>query len=85
VARLKPRTREIKIISNEPITLRDGTSAYECVIEVITAGFNKGKSIHISVLKDEYQIRISLFTEAKYFKENIENLKGILYSLEFPS
>jgi hypothetical protein len=63
--------------------LRDGKTGYECVIEVITAGFNKGKSIQISVLKDEYRIRISIFTEAKYFNENIENFKKILYSLEF--
>jgi hypothetical protein len=82
---LRPSAREIKIVSNKPVTLRDGTPAYECVIELISVGFNKGKSIHLSAFKDEYRIRISIFTGAKYFNENIENLKNILYSLEFHS
>ena len=78
--RLEPRSREINIISNKPITLRDGTPAYESVIEFKFLGINKVKSMHLSVLKDEHLIIINIYARANYFNEN---LKDILHSLEF--
>ncbi len=76
----RARAKEIKIISNKPITLRDGTPAYECVIEFKSAGYFKVKSLHISVFKEEKWIRVSLFTSASHYNEN---LKEITHSLEF--
>ena len=78
--RLEVRSREINIISNKPITLRDGTPAYESDIEFKFLGINKVKSTHLSVLKDEYLIVINIYAHPKYFNEN---LKDILHSLEF--
>ncbi|MFX1236069.1 MAG: SDR family NAD(P)-dependent oxidoreductase [Promethearchaeota archaeon] len=78
--RIKRRASEVNILSNEPITLRDGTSAYESVIEFKSAGIFKVKSIHLSVIKDEHRIRISIFTNANYYNEE---LREILHSLEF--
>jgi len=74
------KVRPINIISNEPITLRDGTLAYESVIEFKSAGIFKVKSIHLSVFKNNHRIRISIFTNANYYNEN---LRDILHSLEF--
>lgn len=76
----KARAKEIKIISNKPITLRDGTPAYECVIEFKSVGFFKVKTIHLSVFKEEKWIRVSIFTSASHYNEN---LKEITHSLEF--
>ena len=78
--RLEVRSREINIISNKPITLRDGTPAYESDIEFKFLGIHKVKSTHLSVLKDEYLIVINIYAHPKYFNEN---LKDILHSLEF--
>ncbi|MFX0002628.1 MAG: SDR family NAD(P)-dependent oxidoreductase [Candidatus Hodarchaeota archaeon] len=78
--RIKRRASEVNIISNEPITLRDGTFAYESVIEFKSAGIFKVKSIHLSVIKDDHRIRISIFTNANYYNED---LREILHSLEF--
>jgi len=72
--------RKIRIISNEPITLSDGTLAYESVIEYKSAGIYKVKSIHLSVFKDDHRIRISIFTNANYYNEE---LRDILHSLQF--
>ena len=80
VRTFKARVREIKITSNNPTSLGDGTPAYESVIEFKSAGIFKVKSIHLSVIKDEYWIRVSIFTGADYYNEN---LKKILHSLEF--
>ncbi|MHA2393790.1 MAG: SDR family NAD(P)-dependent oxidoreductase [Promethearchaeota archaeon] len=77
---LKPNTREIKIISNNLIKLRDGTPAYESIIEYKAAGMIKVKSIHLSVIKDEKWIRISIYTGPNLFDD--EKFKRILYSLE---
>lgn len=77
---IKVIAEEVNIISNEPITLRDGTLTYECVIEFKRAGIFKAKSIHLSVFKDEHRIRISIFANANYYNEN---LRDILHSLEF--
>ncbi|MFW9865296.1 MAG: SDR family NAD(P)-dependent oxidoreductase [Candidatus Thorarchaeota archaeon] len=82
-SKLKRVVRESKVISNKQIDLKDGTAAYESVIECISAGFSKRKNIHLSVIKDDHLIRISIFAGANYYNENIENLKKILYSLEF--
>lgn len=77
---IKGIAREVNIISNEPITLTDGTLAYECVIEFKSSGLFKSKSIHLSISKDEYRITISIYTNANYYNEN---LRDILHSLEF--
>ena len=71
---------EIRVITNKPITLRDGTPAYESLIEFKSVRNSKVKSVHISVFKDEKWIRVSLFAGAYYFNEN---LKKIVRSLEF--
>jgi NAD(P)-dependent dehydrogenase (short-subunit alcohol dehydrogenase family) len=76
----KARAKEIEIISNKPITLKDGTPAYECVIEFKTVGVFRIKSIHLSVFKEDKWIRISIFTNASYYNES---LKEILQTLEF--
>ena len=77
---LKRFVKEIRVISNKPTTLRDGTPAYESIIEYKSAGNYNVKSIHISVFKDEKWIRVSLSAGAIYFNEN---LKKIVHSLEF--
>jgi NAD(P)-dependent dehydrogenase (short-subunit alcohol dehydrogenase family) len=81
----KFRDREVEILSNIQIKLKDGTLAYESIIRFRNAGFLRGKSHHLAVFKDGYLIRISIFTGEKYYDENTENLKKILYSLEFHS
>ncbi len=78
--RIEERAREINITSNEPATLRDGTTAYESVIEYKYLGIFKIKSIHLSVLKDDHQIVISIYANANYYNDD---LRDILYSLEF--
>ncbi len=78
--RIEAIAREININSNEPITLKDGTPAYESVIEYKYLGILKVKSIHLSVLKDEHRIVISIYANANYYSEN---LRDILYSIEF--
>ena len=78
--RIEDIAREINVNSNEPVTLRDGTLAYESVIEYKFLGIMKVKSIHLSVLKDEHLIVISIYANANYYNENF---KDILYSLEF--
>jgi len=80
IRRIKDMAREINIESNEPVTLRDGTPAYESVIEYKFLGIYKVKSIHRSVIKDGHRIIISLYVNANYYNEK---LKDILYSLEF--
>jgi len=80
VRRIEDIAREINISSNEPITLRDGTPAYESVIEYKYLGIFPVKSIHLSVLKDEHLIVISIYANANYYNENF---RDILYSLEF--
>ncbi len=80
VARLKRTVNEIRVISNKPINLRDGTPAYESIIEYESVRNTKVKSVHISVFKDEKWIRVSLFTVTYLFNEN---LKKIVHSLEF--
>jgi len=78
--RIKATAREINITSNEPITLRDGTPAYESIIEYKSLGIFPVKSIHLSVLKDNHRIIISIYANANYYNENF---RDILYSLEF--
>ncbi|MFW9895888.1 MAG: SDR family NAD(P)-dependent oxidoreductase [Candidatus Thorarchaeota archaeon] len=82
-AQLKFSARAVKILTNKQITLRDGTPAYESIIKIRNAGFLRGKSHHLAVFKDGHLIRISIFTGEKYYDGNSENLKKILYSLEF--
>jgi hypothetical protein len=72
--------KKVKIISNEPITLSDGTLAYESVIEYKSAGIYKSKSIHLSVFKDDHRITINILTNANYYNEE---LRDIFRSLEF--
>ena len=80
VNRLKRTVNDIRVISNKPTILRDGTPAYESIIEFKSVGNTKVKSAHISVFKDKKWIRVSLFAVAPYFNEN---LKKIVHSLEF--
>jgi hypothetical protein len=77
---IKDIAREINIVYNEPTTLRDGIPVYESVIEYKYRGIFKIKSIHLSVIKDEHRIVISIYANANYYSEN---LRDILYSLEF--
>jgi short-subunit dehydrogenase len=77
---IKDIAREINIVYNEPTTLRDGIPVYESVIEYKYLGIFKIKSIHLSVIKDEHRIVISIYANANYYSEN---LRDILYSLEF--
>ncbi len=69
VTRLKWVVKEIRVISNKSITLRDGTPAYESIIEFKSVGNNKVKSIHISVFKDEKWIRVSFCFCVTFFAE----------------
>lgn len=78
--RIEDIAKEINILSNKPINLRDGTPAYESVIEYKYLGIMRVKSIHLSVLKDEHRIIINIYASANYYNENF---KDILYSLEF--
>lgn len=78
---LNPIAKEIKIISNNLTNLRDGSHAYESVIEFKAAGIMKVKSIHLSVFKDEKWIRVSVFAGLNQY--NDEKFKKFLYSLEF--
>jgi len=78
--RIEEIAREINICSNKPINLRDGTPAYESVIEYKYLGIFKVKSIHLSVIKYEHRIVISIYANTNYYNES---LRDILYSLEF--
>lgn len=78
--RHKDTAKDLNIISNEPITLKDGTPAYESVIEYKYLGIFKVKTIHLSVIKDEHRIIVSVYANANYYSEN---LRDILYSLKF--
>ena len=80
VRSLKIITKEIEIISDEPTNLRDGTPAYETILEYKVVGVFKTKSMHLSVLKDGKWIRVSISAVANNLTEK---LKEILYSLEF--
>ena len=77
---MKARAKEIRIVSNTPTSLGDGTPAYESVIEHKLVGVLKVKSVHLSVFKDEKWIRVSVFAGANSYDENF---KKILYSLKF--
>ncbi len=77
---LRNSATKVKIISNEPITLSDGTPAYESVIEYISAGIYKSKSILLSVFKDGYRINSIILANASYYNEN---LRDILHTIKF--
>ena len=77
---LKYIAKEIKIISDEPTNLRDGTPAYETTIECKMVGIFKVRMVNLSVIRDEKLIRVSITSGANNFNEN---LKDIIYSLEF--
>ena len=77
---LKMIAEEIEIISNEPTKLRDGTPAYETIIELKIVGMFKTKIMYLSVIKDEKWIRVSISSAANNLNEK---LKDIIYSLEF--
>ncbi|MFW9825826.1 MAG: hypothetical protein ACFFE4_23005, partial [Candidatus Thorarchaeota archaeon] len=71
---------EINIISEEPSILKDGTPSYETTIEYKVLGIFKVRSVYLSVIKEEKWIRLMVSSEASSFDEN---LKEILYSLDF--
>jgi NAD(P)-dependent dehydrogenase (short-subunit alcohol dehydrogenase family) len=76
---LKIITKDLDIVSDEPTNLRDGTPAHETTFEYKVVGIFKTKSIHLSVIKDEKWIRVSISSAANNFDEK---LKEIIYSLE---
>ena len=78
--RAKLRASEVNIISNEPISLNDGTPAYEFIIDYKLAGINKKKSINLSTFKDDHRILVSIIAFANYYNED---LRVILHSFKF--
>jgi len=80
LTQLERTGKDVSLISNKPTALRDGTPAYESIIEFKSIGKTKVKSIHISAFKNEKWIRVSLFAVDYYFNEDY---KKIVHSLEF--
>ncbi len=72
--------KEITILSDKQITLEDGTDAFETKIEFKRLGHLKILSHHISVIKDNSWIRVSVYTLPSFFSED---LKKIGRSLKF--
>lgn len=79
VRSLEFMTKGIEIISDEPTNLRDGTPAHETTLEYKVVGVFKTRSMHLSIIKDEKWIRVSISAAANNLNEN---LKNIIYSLE---
>jgi NAD(P)-dependent dehydrogenase (short-subunit alcohol dehydrogenase family) len=79
VRSLNIMAKDIEIISNEHKTLRDGTPAYETIIDYKVVGIIKVRSRHLSVLKDGKWIRVSVNAGANNIKED---LTDILQTLE---
>jgi NAD(P)-dependent dehydrogenase (short-subunit alcohol dehydrogenase family) len=77
---LKYIATEVQIISDEVTELRDGTPAYETTIECKMVGIFRVKMVNLSVIKDEKLVRVNISTGINNYNEN---LKDILYSLEF--
>ena len=77
---IKLRSSEVNIISNEPISLNDGTPAYEIIIDYKLAGLNKKRSITLSTFKDGHRIQVSIFTFWNYYSED---LRDIIHSFKF--
>ncbi|MHA2269858.1 MAG: SDR family NAD(P)-dependent oxidoreductase [Promethearchaeota archaeon] len=77
---LKMIAKEIEIVSNKATSLKDGTPAYETIIELKVVGVFKTKMMYISVIKDEKWIRVSISAAANNLNEK---LRDIVYSLEF--
>ncbi len=72
---------EVKIISNAETKLKDGkTIAYEGLIEYKQSGLIRSKTMTLSVFKDNKIISITVGYLPHTYSEN---LKKILYSLEF--
>ena len=80
VRSLNIMTKEIETISDEPTNLRDGTSTHETTFEYKVVGVFKTRSMHLSVIKDEKWIRVSISAAANNLTEK---LKEILYTLKF--
>ncbi len=80
VSVLKKSAKNIKIISDKQITLSDGNIAREGEIEFLNQGIVRMFSHHISVLKNNNWIHISMYTHPNYFTDD---LKKIGYSLKF--
>lgn len=77
---LKSLGNEIKIVSSQQQKLKDGTPAYETVVEYKRSGFLKYKALCLSVFRDNRVIRIIISSIANFYSED---LKKIAYSLEF--
>jgi NAD(P)-dependent dehydrogenase (short-subunit alcohol dehydrogenase family) len=77
---LRVISKELEIISEKPTKLRDGTPAYETIFEYKLVGVFKTRSKHLSVIKDQKWIRVSISSAANNLTEK---LKEILDSLEF--
>ncbi len=80
VRSLNIMAKDIEIISNEHKTLKDGTPAYETIIDYKVVGIIKVRSIHLSVLKDGKWVRVSINAGANNITEE---LTDILETLEF--
>ena len=77
---IKRTSSEVKIISNEPINLNDGTPAYEHIIDYKLAGIHKKKMVSLSTFKDGHRIQVNIVAVANYYKEY---LRDILRSFKF--
>ncbi|MFX0075388.1 MAG: SDR family NAD(P)-dependent oxidoreductase [Candidatus Hermodarchaeota archaeon] len=71
---LKEVGNEISILSEKLITLEDGTNACETEIEFNSLGHVKVLSHHISVLKDNTIIRVSVYTPVGLFTEDLRRI-----------
>ena len=76
---LKSVGTEIKIISSQQTTLKDGTPANETVVEYLRMGFLEYKVLCVTVFSDNKVIRIIISSGANCYSED---LKKIAYSLE---
>ena len=77
---LNPFGKDIKIVSDKQVTLKDGTVAREAEITYRRFNAVDMASHHISVLKDNKWIRVSTFAHPSFHNED---LKKIGLSLKF--
>jgi len=71
--------KDIRLISSQQTKLRDGTPAYETVIEYLRMGVQKSKILCITVFSDDKVIRVIVSSGAYCYSDD---LKKIAYSLE---
>jgi hypothetical protein len=71
---LKNVGSNIKILSDQQITLSDGNIAREGEVEFQSFGVLKILSHHISVIKENKWIRVSTFTHPSFFDDELRNI-----------